>query len=201
MVVTGVYYALGLIAGGLAAGYFTNPWLGAPFYLLAAFCLYFFRDPDREIPHGPYAVSPADGKVVQVKKESETLTRVSIFLNVFDVHVNRSPIAGKITNVLYKRGRFLVASKELASAENEQNTVTVEGQDGVEVVFSQIAGLIARRIVFWKRPGDFVTTGERVGLIRFGSRVDLLFGPQWAVKVRAGERVSAGSSILAERVG
>ncbi|HBY63191.1 MAG TPA: phosphatidylserine decarboxylase family protein, partial [Solibacterales bacterium] len=103
MVITGVYYALGLIAGGLVAGYFTNPWLGAPFYLLAAFCLYFFRDPSREIPHGSYAVSPADGKVVQVKPEPGPLTRVSIFLNVFDVHVNRAPIAGKITNVVYKR--------------------------------------------------------------------------------------------------
>ncbi|HBY59483.1 MAG TPA: phosphatidylserine decarboxylase family protein, partial [Solibacterales bacterium] len=127
------------------------------------------------------------------------LTRVSIFLNVFDVHVNRAPIAGKITNVVYKRGQFLVASKELASTENEQNTITVESQDGVEVVFSQIAGLIARRIVCWKKPGDYVTAGERIGLIRFGSRVDLLLGPQWDVKVRPGQRVSAGSSILAER--
>ncbi len=201
MVITGIYYAFGLAAGGLAVSYLTNRWLGLPFYLLAAFCLYFFRDPDRGIPRGSVAVSPADGRVVQVKKEGPSLTRVSIFLNVFDVHVNRAPVAGKITEVLYKRGRFLVASKEAASIDNEQNTVTIECSDGVRVVFSQIAGLIARRIVFYKKPGDYVTMGERVGLIKFGSRVDVLLGPEWVVAVGSGQRVSAGSSVLARRIG
>ncbi|MEO8658454.1 MAG: phosphatidylserine decarboxylase [Bryobacteraceae bacterium] len=199
MVITGIYYALGLIAGGLVATYFTTPWFGAPFYLLAVFCLWFFRDPDRVAPKGPVAVSPADGRVVQVRQESATQTRVSIFLNVFDVHVNRAPIAGKVTEVVYKHGKFLVASREAASLDNEQNMMTIEGVDGVSVTFSQIAGLIARRIVCYKKPGDYVTIGERIGLIKFGSRVDVLFGPEWSVQVHTGDRVSAGSSILARK--
>jgi phosphatidylserine decarboxylase len=199
MVITGIYYALGLIAGGLVATYFTTPWFGVPFYLLAVFCLWFFRDPDRVSPKGPVAVSPADGRVVQVRQESATQTRVSIFLNVFDVHVNRAPIAGKVTEVVYKHGKFLVASREAASLDNEQNLMTIEGADGVSVTFSQIAGLIARRIVCYKKPGDYVTTGERIGLIKFGSRVDVLFGPEWSVQVHTGDRVSAGSSILARK--
>lgn len=198
MVVTGLIYALVLavIGGGLA--WLTQiAWAGAPFYILALFCLWFFRDPDREIPTGPVAVSPADGKVVRVRRKSEG-TQVCIFLNVFDVHVNRSPIAGKVTAVEYTRGKFLVASKEEASFENERNTLTVDnGQSSVR--FAQIAGLIARRIVCTKRPGDYVTMGERIGLIKFGSRVDVDFGPEWEVVVREGERVSAGSSILARR--
>jgi len=162
------------------------------------FCLYFFRDPDREVPAGPVAVSPADGKVVAVRPESPGLTRISVFLNIFDVHVNRSPVAGTIKEVFYKRGRFLVASREQASSENEQNLVVIEG-DGTEVAFRQIAGLIARRIVFHKQPGDRVETGERVGLIKFGSRVDVLLGPEWDIQVRPGIRVRAGSSVLARR--
>lgn len=198
MVVTGLIYALVLavIGGGLA--WLTQvAWAGAPFYILALFCLWFFRDPDREIPTGPVAVSPADGKVVRVRRKPEG-TQVCIFLNVFDVHVNRSPIAGKVTAVEYTQGKFLVASKEAASYENERNTLTVDnGQSSVR--FAQIAGLIARRIVCTKRPGDYVTMGERIGLIKFGSRVDVDLGPEWEVAVREGERVSAGSSILAKR--
>src|SRR5271165_5177180 len=129
-----------------------------PFYILAAFCLYFFRDPDREVPPGPVAVSPADGKVVVVKPENGG-QRVSIFLNVFDVHVNRTPIPGKVVEVRYQEGQFLVASKEEASHSNEQNLITVEGMVGgkaTRVAFKQIAGLIARRIVCYKKPGDTV---------------------------------------------
>ena len=166
-------------------------------FLLAAFCLYFFRDPEREIPAGPVAVSPADGKIVAVRPEGKA-QRVSIFLNIFDVHVNRTPIAGTITDVQYHKGRFLVASKEMASRENEQNTVTVEG-NGTHVVFKQIAGLIARRIVCTKKPGDRVTAGERIGLIKFGSRVDVVLGPEWDLVVQEGMRVAAGSSVLARR--
>jgi phosphatidylserine decarboxylase len=198
MVAYGIYYALALAGGGIVVGYFAGwPW-GAPLYLLAAFCLYFFRDPNRAVPPGPVAVSPADGKVVAIKGEPSGLTRVSIFLNIFDVHVNRSPIAGNIAEIKYQPGEFLVASREEASAHNEQNTITVCG-DGTTVVFKQIAGLIARRIVFWKKPGDRVSTGERVGLIKFGSRVDVFLGPEWQVTVRVGERVKGGSSILATR--
>lgn len=200
MVIDGIYYALALLAAGVAVSYFTWAWLGIPLYILAAFCLYFFRDPNREIPSGPVAVSPADGKVVAIKQERPDWTRISVFLNIFDVHVNRSPIGGRIAAVDYRPGRFLVASREQASSQNEQNAVTVDG-DGTRVVFKQIAGLIARRIVFRKKPGDEVRTGERVGLIKFGSRVDVFFGPEWEIAVTTGERVSAGSSVLARRRG
>ncbi|HUQ95578.1 MAG TPA: phosphatidylserine decarboxylase [Bryobacteraceae bacterium] len=199
MIADGIYYALGLTAGGLVVSYLTRPGYGLPLFILALFCLYFFRDPDRQAPEGPYAVSPADGKVVVVKPEDGG-TRISIFLNVFDVHVNRSPIGGRITAVKYQKGKFLVASKEEASTVNEMNTATVES-DGSRVVFKQIAGLIARRIVFWKKVGDTVARGERVGLIKFGSRVDVWLGPEWEIAVREGERVAAATSILARKKG
>jgi len=197
MVPTGLIYAFVLAVIGYILGIFTNPWAALPFYVLAAFCLWFFRDPDRAIPQGPVAVSPADGKVVLIKSLPEGM-RVSIFLNIFDVHVNRSPIAGKLIAVDYTKGKFLVASKESASFENERNTFTVEGE-GTRITFSQIAGLIARRIVSYKKQGDYVTRGERVGLIKFGSRVDVLFGPEWEIAVREGQHVAAGSSVLARR--
>ena len=201
MVADGIYYALGsLIAGFVAAWLTAQPLVAVPFFVFAVFSLYFFRDPDRTIPEGPVAVSPADGKVMAVKPEDPNTTRVSIFLNIFDVHVNRSPVGGVIRDVKYKKGDFLVASKEIASTDNEQNVVTVETPDGVRLVFKQIAGLIARRIVFRKAVGDTVQTGERIGLMKFGSRMDVLFGPEWKILVRTGERVSAGSSILAQRV-
>ena len=198
MIRDGIYYAAALIVAGLGLMYIAS-WLAAlPLFLLAAFCLYFFRDPNRTVPDGAVAVSPADGRVVSVKAVEPNGTRVSIFLNIFDVHVNRTPIAGRITDVAYQPGRFLVASRESASAENEQNIVTVEG-DGTRVVFKQIAGLIARRIVCWKKTGDVVRAGERIGLIKFGSRVDVFFGPEWQVTVNVRERVSGGSSVIARR--
>jgi phosphatidylserine decarboxylase len=198
MVVDGIYYALALSAGGALVAYLSRPWFGVPLFILALFCLYFFRDPDRTVPSGPVAVSPADGKVVAIKAESDSITRVSIFLNIFDVHVNRSPVPGKITEVRYEKGKFLVASKEEASSQNEQNTVTVEG-DGTRVRFKQIAGLIARRIVFTKKVGDTVAAGERIGMIKFGSRMDVELGPEWEIVVRPGMHVAAGSSIIARR--
>jgi phosphatidylserine decarboxylase len=201
MVVDGIYYALGSLAGGFVVAWLTGqPLTAVPFFVFAVFCLYFFRDPERTIPEGPVAVSPADGKVMAVKQEDVRTTRVSIFLNIFDVHVNRSPVGGRISDVSYKKGEFLVASKEVASTSNEQNVVTVETSDGVRLVFKQIAGLIARRIVFRKSVGDTVTKGERVGMMKFGSRMDVLFGPEWKIVVQPGQHVSAGSSILAERV-
>ena len=201
MVADGIYYALGSLAGGFVVAWLTGqPLAAVPFFVFAVFCLYFFRDPERTIPEGPVAVSPADGKVMAVKLEDSRTTRVSIFLNIFDVHVNRSPVGGRISDVSYKKGQFLVASKESASIQNEQNIVTVETTDGVRLVFKQIAGLIARRIVFRKSVGDAVAKGERIGLMKFGSRMDVLFGPEWKILVQPGERVSAGSSILAERV-
>jgi phosphatidylserine decarboxylase len=198
IVIDGIYYAIALGAAGAVVSWLAGVW-SAPLWILAAFCLYFFRDPERTIPTGPVAVSPADGKVVAVVAETATANRVSIFLNIFDVHVNRAPISGVIRNVEYRKGQFLVASKEQASSGNEQNVVTVQG-DGTCVVFKQIAGLIARRIVFDKKPGDAVATGERVGLIKFGSRVDVVLGPEWDIVVRPGMRVAAGSSTIARRV-
>lgn len=198
MVIDGIYYGLALTAGGAAVWYLTRPAFGIPLFLLALFCLYFFRDPDRSIPDGPVVVSPADGKVVGIRTDDPASTRISIFLNVFDVHVNRAPIAGKITTVDYSRGKFLVASREIASSENERNTVFIQG-DNTSVGFSQIAGLIARRIVFSKKPGDAVAKGERVGLIKFGSRVDVFLGPEWEITIQPGERVAGGSSVIARR--
>lgn len=195
----GLYYAGGLIALGFGVAYFVHPLLGVPFYVLAAFCLYFFRDPERSAPSDDAIVSPADGKVVAVKQLSPNETRISIFLNIFDVHVNRTPIPGRITEVLYRKGKFLVASHEEASVENEQNTLIVEGTRG-RVVCRQIAGLIARRIVCHKRAGDMVAAGERIGYIKFGSRVDVLFGSEWAAAVKVGDRVAAGTTVLAKPV-
>lgn len=197
MVATGIYYALTLAAVGAALAWGVHPVAGAPFFILAVFCLWFFRDPNRTIPLGAVAVSPADGKVVRVRKKPGT-TELCIFLNVFDVHVNRTPISGTVTEVKYKKGKFLVASKEEASYQNEMNTITVE-QNGVRVTFSQIAGLIARRIVCWVEPGQPVEAGQRIGLIKFGSRVDVHFGPEWDVVVQEGQRVSAGSTVVARR--
>ena len=144
---------------------------------------------------------PTERSVSVIGDDAES-TRISIFLNIFDVHVNRAPIAGKITNIEYTQGRFLVASREIASAQNERNTFTIAGTAPGEttcVRFAQIAGLIARRIVCYKKPGDSVAKGERVGLIKFGSRVDVFLGPEWDIAVRTGERVAGGSSILARR--
>ncbi len=201
MVRDGIYYALAFTVAGALVSYLAGPWFALPLFLLGAFCAYFFRDPERLAPAGNVAVSPADGKVVAVVVEAGAegkRTRVSIFLNIFDVHVNRMPISGVIADVHYSKGKFLVASLEKASAQNEQNTVTVRG-DGTTVVFKQIAGLIARRIVFTRKQGEFVQAGERVGLIKFGSRVDVIFGPEWQLVVEPGMRVSAGSSVLAHR--
>jgi phosphatidylserine decarboxylase len=193
----GIYYAAALAAAGVLIAYLGGVWLASPLWVLALFCLYFFRDPERAIPSGPVAVSPADGKVVALVNENGG-QRLSIFLNIFDVHVNRTPIAGSISKVEYQEGRFHVASRAEASGQNEQNIVTVQG-DGTTVIFKQIAGLIARRIVCTKKPGDTVAAGERIGLIKFGSRVDVLFGPEWEIAAKPGMRVSAGSTVIARR--
>jgi phosphatidylserine decarboxylase len=201
MVRDGIYYALLFTAAGALASWLGGPWPAVPFFLVGAFCAWFFRDPERALPVGPVALSPADGRVVSVASEPDRRTRISIFLNIFDVHVNRSPITGVIEDITYQRGKFLVASRGIASAENEQNIITIRADDGTVVVIKQIAGLIARRIVCTKKVGDSVRAGERVGLIKFGSRVDVIFGPEWRVEVSRGSRVSAGSSVLARRAG
>jgi phosphatidylserine decarboxylase len=196
MVRDGVFYALAGFGAGVLVAWLVHPLAGVPFFVLAVFCLWFFRDPEREVPSGPVAVSPADGKVMAVVRETPESTRVSIFLNIFDVHVNRSPVEGSITDVTYRRGQFLVASKEVASVANEQNSVTVES-DGTRVVFKQIAGLIARRIVFWKTVGDQVRRGERIGLMKFGSRMDVFVPPHIGLTVAKGDRTVAGETEIA----
>lgn len=184
-------------------GYFFAPafyFLTGLFILLAAFIAYFFRNPDRVVPDDPRLVlSPADGRVAVVRpldsKNPAAGTFVSIFLSVFDVHVNRTPIAGRIIEITYQKGKFLNALNHLSSTENEQNIVTVEN-DLLRVTFAQIAGVIARRIVFWKKIGDTLAPGERVGLIKFGSRTDLFLPPQVEVIVKKGDRVIGGKTII-----
>ena len=200
MVRDGYFYAAPLIAAAVLIGWLTNPaWAIFPL-VLAAFFLWFFRDPERTIPQGAGAlVSPGDGKVTDVSpvtSGSIKLTRISIFLSVFNVHVNRSPVAGTIREIRYQRGKYLNAMNRASAEENEQNIVTVEG-DGQTVVFKQIAGLLARRIVFHPKVGDRLERGQRVGLIKFGSRVDVLFDATAALQVKVGDRVKGGSSVLA----
>src|ERR1700733_2526163 len=199
MVRDGYFYALGLIAAAIVLGWLTRPaWAIIP-CLLAVFFLWFFRDPERAIPQDAGAVvSPGDGKVTDVSTVSlgnEKLTRVSIFLSVFDVHVNRSPVAGVVSDVRYQRGKFLNAMNTVSAEKNEQNIVTVEGE-GQKVIFKQIAGLLARRIVFTPKVGDRLQRGQRVGLIKFGSRVDLLFDASANMNVKIGDRVKGGASVV-----
>jgi phosphatidylserine decarboxylase len=200
MVRDGYLYALPLIAVAVLLTWLTSPiWAIIP-VLLAIFFLWFFRDPERAIPDDAGAVvSPGDGKVTEVAPVTvgtKELLRISIFLSVFDVHVNRSPIAGVVSEIRYQRGKFLNAMNVTSAEQNEQNIVTVEG-DGQTVIFKQIAGLLARRIVFHPKVGDRLERGQRVGLIKFGSRVDVLFHASARVKVKIGDRVKGGASVLA----
>lgn len=200
MVSDGYYYGFGFGLAALLLGWLTSPLWALPAVLLACFFLWFFRDPERDIPAVSGAiVSPGDGKVTEVARvraSGADKLRISIFLSVFDVHVNRSPIAGVIRDIRYQRGKFLNAMSAESAAENEQNIVTVEGE-GMTVVFKQIAGLLARRIVFTKRVGDSVGRGERVGLIKFGSRVDIILDTSAVPQVKVGDRVRGGASVIA----
>jgi phosphatidylserine decarboxylase len=200
MVRDGYIYALACLAAAVLLAWLTIPALAVIPLLMGAFFLWFFRDPERQIPADESAiVSPADGKLTDVSQtllNGQPSTRISIFLSVFDVHVNRSPVAGVITAVDYRRGKFGNAMGEISADENEQNIVTVESDCGT-VVFKQIAGLLARRIVFNKKVGDTVARGERVGLIKFGSRVDVILPSAAAIQVKVGDRVAGGSSTLA----
>jgi phosphatidylserine decarboxylase len=200
MVSDGYYYGLGFGASALIVGWLTSPLWAVPEVLLACFFLWFFRDPDREIPAVAGAiVSPGDGKVTEVARvraSGADKLRISIFLSVFDVHVNRSPIGGVIRDIRYQRGKFINAMNADSAAENEQNIVTVEGE-GITVIFKQIAGLLARRIVFTKSVGDSVGRGERVGLIKFGSRVDVLLDTSAIPQVKVGDHVRGGATVIA----
>jgi phosphatidylserine decarboxylase len=186
--------ALALLAVGV-------PWAACMPVLLAVFVSYFFRNPARTIPTGArLVVAPADGRVIKVAVDGQGKERrrqVSIFLNIFDVHVNRAPIDGELESLEYRRGRFKVASNDEAPRVNEQNVLTIRGQDAT-LVMKQIAGLIARRVVCWKQAGQKMKRGEVIGLIRFGSRVDLLLPEDANLIVRVGDRVRGGSSVIAE---
>lgn len=200
MVKEGYYFGLPLLLLGMVA--YLEQWqaIAILLVLLALFVFSFFRDPDRVIPKDPGAiVSPADGRVVVVTEEQNNGRpgkRISIFLAVWNVHVNRSPTDGFISSLKYKPGKFLAAMKKEASVENEQNIFTLSTNTG-ELVFRQIAGLIARRVVSWKQEGERVARGERIGLVRFGSRADVWLPREAEILVKVGDSVKGGSSVLA----
>ena len=200
MVKEGYYFGLPLLAGSCVEFLFHWNVLAGTLLFLALFVFSFFRNPERVIPSEPGAiVSPGDGRVVVVTEEDyegKPGQRISIFLAVWNVHVNRSPAAGKITKMEYRPGKFLAAMRERASFENEQNVFVLKTDAG-EMVFKQIAGLIARRVVSWKKTGEMVERGERIGLVRFGSRVDVWVPKDAEIIVKVGENVKGGSSILA----
>lgn len=181
--------------------FFTGYWIIALiFAAITAFMLLFFRDPHRAVvTDADLVVAPADGRVTKIAKLDPTdpasPTIVSIFLSVFNVHINRAPVAGKITNITYKKGSFVIATREDASQVNEQNALTIEN-DRVRVVCTQIAGVVARRIVCWKRAGDTVALGERFGMIKFSSRTDLVLPANVEITTEIGARVRGGVSII-----
>jgi phosphatidylserine decarboxylase len=200
MVRDGYLYALAFLAVGALLGITLGAAYAIPGILLAAFFLWFFRDPERTIPEDPGAiVSPGDGKVTDVSAitvDGQRRLRISIFLNVFNVHVNRTPIAGTVRSVRYQKGQYLNAMNPACAEHNEQSVITLEGE-GQEVTFKQIAGLLARRIVCNLKVGDAVARGQRMGLIKFGSRVDVLLEPDARVQVKVGDQVQGGASVLA----
>ena len=200
MIKDGYKFAAPPLVFGIVALLFHWNWICGVLLLLGAFVLYFFRDPERIPPSDPDAIiSPADGRIMEVVEEDREGIpghRISIFLSIFNVHVNRSPVAGLISGIEYRKGRFYAAMRGRASAENEQNVIHVTSDRG-EVVFKQIAGWVARRILCWKAVGDSVTRGERVGMIRFGSRVDIWLPTRVEVLARPGQNVAGGTSILA----
>jgi phosphatidylserine decarboxylase len=205
MVRDGYIYGLSLLVVAAVLAWFTGTWEWAiaP-VLLALFFLWFFRDPERVIPSGEgLIVSPGDGLVtetVAINTPEGQRQRISIFLSVFDVHVNRSPISGVISRVHYQKGLYLNAMNPASAERNEQNAVTVRGQ-GIEITFKQIAGLLARRIVFNYHEGETVERGQRVGLIKFGSRVDVVIPQEAVLRVKVGKRVKGGLSVLAAMPG
>lgn len=200
MIRDGYKFAAGPLLAGIVALAFHWNWVGGSLIFLGLFVMFFFRDPERTPPPDPATiVSPADGRIMEVVEESlngKPGRRISVFLSIFDVHVNRSPVAGRITAIEYRTGKFYAAMRGRASAENEQNSFHIQSDRG-EVVFKQIAGWIARRIVCWKAVGDSVIRGERVGMIRFGSRTDIWLPEGVEIQVRPGQHVAAGTSILA----
>ena len=200
MVKEGYFFGVPPLVVGMLLIALHWPVSGLVLVAFAFFCFSFFRDPERAIPEDPAAiVSPADGRVVVIAEEANAGrpgTRISIFLAIWNVHVNRTPLAGNITKVDYKPGKFMAAWDPKASTQNEQNIFTLATPGG-DIEFKQIAGLIARRVVSWKKAGESVARGERIGLVRFGSRVDIWLPSDARISVKVGETVHGGSSILA----
>jgi phosphatidylserine decarboxylase len=200
MVKEGYYFGIPPLVLGVVLYFLHFTVLAILLVLFGLFCFSFFRNPERVIPTDPGAiVSPADGRVVVVTDEPHAGVpgkRISIFLAVWNVHVNRSPASGTITNLVYKPGQFLAAMRAEASAQNEQNIFTMATEHG-EIVVKQIAGFVARRVVSWKKIGDTLARGERIGLVRFGSRADVWLPAAARVNVKVGDHVAGGSSILA----
>ena len=200
MVRDGLYYGVSLLVVAVIV-YFGTHWISltAIPFLLAVFFLIFFRDPEREIPAGPgLIVSPGDGKVEEaewIETTAGARFRVSIFLSVFDVHVNRAPISGKVTLMEYREGQFLNAMSPESAILNEQTLIVIEDGEN-SVSFKQIAGLLARRIICDVKTGDVVQRGQRMGMIKFGSRVDVLMPADVELRVKPGDRVQGGKSIL-----
>jgi phosphatidylserine decarboxylase len=193
-------FVLPLLALGITAVFLHFSYVAVIIFILAAYVCYFFRNPNRRIPDGKnLIVSPADGKVVKILKGTDGAQVISIFLNIFNVHINRSPIKGKLEQLEYKRGKFKAAFDDEASRVNEQNVITIGGED-IHIVVRQIAGLIARRVICWKKPGDNLQRGEVLGLIRFGSRVDVVLPEQVKVSVRVGDQVRGGNSVIGEYI-
>jgi phosphatidylserine decarboxylase len=192
-------FVIPVLGLGILFAFLKLPYLAIPFILLSIFIAYFFRNPGRVIPNGNnLIVSPADGKVVKIFRPPNGGDQtISIFLSIFNVHVNRSPISGELKKLEYKRGKFKAAFEDEASRVNEQNVVTIGG-NGIDIVVRQIAGLIARRVICWKKPGYSLQRGELFGLIRFGSRVDIVMPEQARILVKVGDRVKGGSSIIGE---
>ena len=197
-------FILPLLGAAVALSLVTGPVGGGAALVLAAFVTYFFRDPERTIPvESGVFLAPADGKVVGIAPQTKgpggtTGTLVSTFLSLFDVHINRAPVSGLVVDVRHQPGKFLPAFRPEASASNEQNILVLRAGPA-QVVIKQIAGILARRIVCWAKPGDMLRAGERFGLIRFGSRVDVFIPHEYAVQVCLGERVRGGETVLAEK--
>ena len=201
MVRDGIYYALAFVVVAIVLGLWASPWLALIPLLAAVFFLWFFRDPERQIPATPGAVvSPADGKVTSISPtqwKGEPRTSISIFLSVFNVHVNRSPVGGRVIGLDYRRGKYMNAMNPACAEQNEQSVCTLQTELGERIVFKQIAGLLARRIVFTRRIGDRVARGERIGMIKFGSRCDIILPATADVQVKVGDSVKGGSTTLA----
>lgn len=197
-----LFLAVALILAALVTWY--AGWWSAPFWVIALFVLQFFRDPARPVPQGPRLVLvPADGRVIKVERTHDPYRNcdamlVSVFMNVFNVHSNRSPVDGIVEKIVYNPGRFVNADLDKASTENERNAVLLKTAEGKEITAVQVAGLIARRILCYTKAGEHLQRGQRFGFIRFGSRVDIYLPLDARIKVSIGDKVSAGSQILAE---